>query len=128
MAGSYPDLLAHGVEDAGRFDQFDLYAGSGPWDTTQMLVEDSQAIEQFAPVALNAGGKVVPWVSGTTPALEAFGIMAQPVEASTPGKFAPIFISGGFNHEALVWPIATDTLAERQAVFARAPIYVQQLL
>jgi len=128
MAGSYPDLLAHGVEDAGRFDQFDLFAGSGPWHTTQMLVEDSQAIEQFAPVALNTDGKVVPWVAGLDPELEAFGIMAQPIEASTPGKFAPIFISGGFNHEALVWPLATDTLAERQNVFARTPIYVQQIL
>jgi hypothetical protein len=128
MAGSYPDLLAHGVEEAGRFDPFDLFAGSGPWHTTQMLVEDNQAINQFTPVALNTAGKVVPWVSGTTPALEAFGITAQPVEASNPGKFAPIFISGGFNHEALVWPIATDTLAERQAVFIRTPIYVQQIL
>ena len=128
MAGSYPDLLARGVEDAGRFDQFDLYAGSGPWNTTQMMVENNQAIQQFAPVALNTSGKVVPWAPGITPALEAFGIMAQPVDASNPGKFAPIFISGGFNHEALVWPAATDTLAERQAVFARTPVYVQQLL
>src|SRR6188508_2721040 len=69
MAASYPDLLAHGVEDAGRFDQFDLFAGSGPWHTTQMLVEDSQAIEQFAPVALNTDGKVVPWLAGLDPEL-----------------------------------------------------------
>jgi hypothetical protein len=40
----------------------------------------------------------------------------------------PVFISGGFNHEALVWPVAIDTLAERQAAFARSPVYVQQLL
>lgn len=125
---SYPDLLAHGITDAGRFDQFDLFAGSGPWHTTQMQVEDNQAINQFAPLALNSAGKLVPWLGGQTPALVAFAIAAQPMDASPAGKFMPIFISGGFNHEALVWPAATDTLAERQAVFAASPIYVQQLL
>jgi len=123
MAGSYPDLLAHGVEDAGRFDQFDLYAGSGPWNTTQMQVADALAIEQFQVLALFGGKLVV-----ATDANEAFAIAAQPIEAATPGVFVPIFISGGFNHEALVWHATLDTLAKRQAAFVRSPIYVQQLL
>lgn len=123
MAGSYPDLLAHGVEDAGRFDQFDLYAGSGPWNTTQMQVANATALEQFQVLALFGGKLVV-----ATDANEAFAIAAQPIEAATPGVFVPIFISGGFNHEALVWHATLDTLAKRQAAFARSPIYVQQLL
>jgi len=124
MAGSYPDLLAHGVEDAGRFDQFDLYAGSGPWNTTQMQVTDGLAVQQFEVLAVDAGGKLIAYTTGSIAA----AIAAQPMEASTPGKFMPVFISGGFNHEALVWPVAIDTLAERQAAFVRSPIYVQQLL
>jgi hypothetical protein len=128
MAASYPDLLAHGVEDAGRFDQFDLFAGSGPWNTTQMQAADGQAIRQFEILAL-VGNKLVPFdPAATTPAQTAFAIAAQPVDAATPGARVPIFISGGFNHEALVWNAATDTLPERQAVFAGSPIYVQQLL
>ena len=123
MAGSYPDLLAHGVEDAGRFDQFDLYAGSGPWNTTQMQVADGLAIEQFQVLAL-FGGKLV----AATDSNQAFAVAAQPIDTTTPGVFVPIFISGGFNHEALVWHATLDTLAKRQAAFAGTPVYVQQLL
>jgi|SRR6476620_11121445 hypothetical protein len=128
MAGSYPDLLAHGVEDAGRFDQFDLYAGIGPEATTEMQVADATAIEQFQVLAL-VSNKLVPYdPAATTPVQTAFAIAAQPMDAATPGKFIPVFVAGGFNHEALVWPAALDTLAERQAAFAGSPIYVQQLL
>jgi hypothetical protein len=124
MAGSYPDLLAHGVEDAGRFDPFDLYAGSGPWNTTQIQVSDGLAVEQFQVLMINTSGQLAEYTMGSA----ASAIAAQPMEASTPGKFMPVFISGGFNHEALVWPAGMDTLAARQAAFARSPIYVQQLL
>ena len=123
MAGSYPDLLAHGVEDAGRFDQFDLYAGSGPWNTSQMQATDGLAIEQFEVLAVTAG-KLVAYTTGAT----AVAIAAQPVEAATPGVFVPVFLTGGFNHEALVWPVGINTLALRQLAFSRSPIYVQQLL
>jgi len=54
--------------------------------------------------------------------------LSQPIDAATPGVFVPIFISGGFNHEALVWHANLDTLAKRQAAFAGTPVYVQQLL
>lgn len=123
MAGSYPDLLAHGVEDAGRFDQFDLYAGSGPWNTSQMQASDGLAIQQFEVLAVTAG-KLVAYASGAT----AVAIAAQPVDAATPGTFVPVFLTGGFNHEALVWPAGINTLALRQLAFSRSPIYVQQLL
>lgn len=123
MAGSYPDLLARGVEDAGRFDQFDLFSGSGPWNTTQMQVADATAIEQFEVLAL-FGGKLVK----ATDANQAFAIAAQPIDAATPGVFIPIFISGGFNHEALVWDATLNTLGKRQGAFAGTPVYVQQLL
>jgi Bacteriophage lambda head decoration protein D len=124
MAGSYPDLLAHGVEDAGRFDQFDLFAGSGPWNTTQMQVADGLAVEQFQVLAADNTGHLIEYSSGQT----AVAIAAQPMDASTPGKFIPVFVSGGFNHEALVWPSFIDTLGERQSAFVGSPIYVQQLL
>ena len=129
MPASYPDLLAHGITDEGRFDPFQLYCGSGPWETTQMLAADGQAIEQFQVLALNASNKLIPYdPTATTPVQKAVAIAAQPVDASTPGVRIPVFISGGFNHQALVWHASLDTLGERQAVFAGSPIFVQQVL
>ena len=128
MAASYPDLLAHGVTDEGRFDPFQLYSGSGPWNTTAAQAADGQAIQQFEVVGLNASHRLVPYDPGAVPPATVYGIAAQPVDASTPGGMVPVFVSGGFNHEALVWNAAIDTLAERKAVFAGSPMYVQQVL
>jgi hypothetical protein len=69
--------------------------------------------------------------AGTTEGVvsgEAFAVAMQPVPATTPGGWVPIRISGGFNHEALLWPAGMNSLATRKAAFARTPIYVQQLL
>ena len=128
MPATYPDLLAHGIEDLGSFAPFNLYAGPGPGNTTQMQAADGQAIEQFAVLAVS-GGKVVPYdPTATTPAQQAFGVAMQPVDAATPGAMLPIMYSGGFNHEALKWHASLDTLQERQAAFAGTPISVHQLL
>lgn len=241
MAASYPPLLARGITDEGRFDQFDLFSGSGPWNTTQMQAADGQAILQFQVLSLDASGRLIPLsqtgdyatgsivvggnpvstntvsvngnaltfvvaspgandcvigtstqvtadniraainanpsrynvtaggttttvtltanvvgtagnsialaegvtdalftVSGATlagadaaediPSRNAFAIAAQPVAAATPGGWVPIFISGGFNHQALVWPDGMGSLAQRKLIFAGTPVYVQQLL
>ena len=241
MAASYPPLLAQGITDGDTFAPFDLYAGSGPWNTSAMQAADGVAIEQFAVLTADASGRLIPLaqagdyatgsivvggnpvstntvsvngnaltfvvaspgandcvigtstqvtadniraainanptrynvtasgtgttvtltanvagtagnsialaegvtdalftVSGATlsganaaedvPSGNAFAIAAQPVPASTPGGWVPIFLSGGFNHEALVWPAGMATLAARKLAFAGTPIYPQQLL
>jgi hypothetical protein len=241
MAATYPNLLASGITDEGRFDPFDLFSGSGPHNTTQYQAADGQAIRQFEVCTLSAGGRLVPLAqsgdyatgtitvggqpadgettsingsaiafvdadpaagecligadttetatnlravinadpdtygvtasgSGTTvtltantigtagnaitlaeavtdadftvsgatlsganaaedvPSGNAIAIAAQPVDAATPGNWVPVFISGGFNHEALLWPAGMGTLAQRRAAFTGSPIYVQQLL
>jgi hypothetical protein len=237
----YPDLLAHGIQNLGQFTPFDLFSGSGPWNTTQVQAADGQAIRQFEVLALNASGRLVPLsqsgdyatatitvggqpvagetvtvngvaipfrasapavgealigadtaataanlravindrpdtyassasgsgttvtltanaqgtagnavtlvegvgaagftVSGATfagadatgdvPTGDAFAVAAQPVPATTPGGWVPIFISGGFNHEALLWPGGMNSLASRKMAFSGTPVYVQQLL
>lgn len=123
MAGSYPDLLAHGVENAGRFDQFDLYAGESDIVTGQAQMTDDEAAEQFTVLAMAAGKLTAYTGTGT-----AHAIAAQPIEAATPGVYVPIFTGGVFNHEALVWPAGTNTLALRQQAFAGTNIGVRQLL
>lgn len=98
-----------------------LFAGEGEIKTTYRTFAAGYVIEKYQPVALSSG-KLVPWTTGT-----AFGIAAQPVDAYDADVEGPIFVSGVFNHEALVWPLATDTLAERQAAFDGTEILIQQL-
>jgi hypothetical protein len=237
----YPDLLAHGIQNQEAFAPFDLFSGSGPWNTTQVQAADGQAIRQFEVLTLNAAGRLVPLSqsgefgtgsivvggqpvagetvtvngqaitfrasnpavgecligadptatatnlravindrpdtygvsasgTGTTVTLtanaegaagnavtlvegvaaagftvsgatlagagttegvvsgEAFAVAAQPVPATTPGGWVPVFISGGFNHEALLWPAGMNSLATRKMAFQGTPVYVQQLL
>jgi hypothetical protein len=59
---------------------------------------------------------------------KAIGIAAQPVPATTPGVFLPIYTGGVFNHEALVWPAGIVTLDERKRAFDGTNIGVRQLL
>jgi hypothetical protein len=224
----YPDLLAHGIQNQEAFAPFDLFSGSGPWNTTQVQAADGQAIRQFEVLTLNAAGRLVPLSqsgefgtgsivvggqpvagetvtvngqaitfrasnpavgecligadptatatnlravindrpdtygvsasgTGTTVTLTAnaegaagnavtlvegvaaagftvsgatlaVAVAAQPVPATTPGGWVPVFISGGFNHEALLWPAGMNSLATRKMAFQGTPVYVQQLL
>lgn len=255
--GTYPPLLVAGVDNLGRFDQFDLYGGEGEVITDNAQVADAQAILQFQVLSLDVNGRLVPYdasefgyasgaltftgqpvaaetvtingvvitarasgatgaefnigatfavtaanlaalingvpdstdpytsmpVYGTAPlagtgvtaavaggvvtlyaiapgtagnaitttetltnatfgaatltggAAEsdvqpkmATGIAAQAAPATTPGTFLPFFVGGVFNHEALVWPAAIATLAQRRRVFAGTDIGVRQLL
>lgn len=123
MAQSYPPLLAGGITDLGRFDPFDLYAGESDIVTGQAQMVDGEAAVQFVVLAMAAGRLTAYTGTGT-----AHAIAAQPVNAATPGAWVPIFTGGVFNHEALVWPAGTNTLALRQQAFAGTNIGVRQLL
>lgn len=59
---SYPNLLAHGIEDAGRVDAlFELFAGDTPnVATDEGQANDGQAISQFQVLMHTANGKLVP--------------------------------------------------------------------
>lgn len=59
MTAAYPDLLAAGVTDLGRFDQFDLFAGEKDIVTDQYQAADATAIPQFAVLTLDASGKAI---------------------------------------------------------------------
>src|SRR4051794_41515076 len=112
MAGAYPPLLAGGITSQGRVDPFDLYGGEADIVTDQLQMTDAVAAQQFLVVALAAGRLVAYTGTGL-----AHGITAQPVAATTPGSWVPIFTGGVFNPEALVWPAGTNTLALRKQAF-----------
>lgn len=126
MAASYPPLLARGMTDEGRFDQFDLYGGESDIVTDQGQAADGVAIQQFQVLMRDVGGRYIPFAVGAGNL--AIGIAAQPVAALTPGAWLPIFTGGVFNHQALVWPAGVTTLAARKAIFDGSNIGVRQLL
>ena len=58
---------------------------------------------------------------------KAIGVLSEPVSADV-ATSAPYYSGGIFNHEALVWPAATTTLAARRAVFNGTNVNVAALL
>lgn len=144
MSGSFPVRLA-GNENISAFVPFDLLAGEVPVSTDRANVASGQNLAQFQVVAMNASGELVAWNPAATAtvtdgdatpggtlqipvtASRAIGIMAQAVNATSGALPGTYYRSGIFNHEALVWPGGTTTLAARRAAFAGTPISVASL-
>lgn len=97
-----------------------LAAGTGAITTTEDVTSASFTVSG----ATLTGGDT----TADTPSGAAVAVAAQPVLAATPGAFVPIYISGCFNHEALIWPAGIATLRQRMLAFAGTGITVKQLL
>lgn len=118
-----------GTRDLGTVDPDQLYAGESDIVTDNRLVLTGQNLLQYTVVALNAAYKLVPWAPAASDGTQnAVGILAVAINTTSPAGDArcPLFIGGVFNHERLVWPVAADTLAERQAAFDRTNISIQK--
>lgn len=83
MAATYPNLLAAGVTDLGRFDQFDLYGGESDIVTDQGQAADGQAILQFQVLMRDADGRLVPFATGDDYATGSYVVGGQPTAADT---------------------------------------------
>jgi len=84
MAATYPNLLASGVNDLGRFDQFDLYAGESEIVTDQGQTADGVAILQFQVLMRDADGRLIPWTAGGgNYATGSYVVGGQPTAADT---------------------------------------------
>jgi hypothetical protein len=77
----------------------------------------------FGAATLGGGGATQTSTYG-----KAIGITAEAVGASDAPADVPYYSGGVFNHEALVWPAATSTLAARRAAFNGTNIEVASLL
>lgn len=85
--------------------------------------------EAMANTAVSGSGTLTTGAAETdTQPKMAVAIAAQPVSAATPGGWCPVFIGGVFNHQALVWPDNSATLAQRKRAFQGTNISVTQLL
>lgn len=120
---SLPNYLA-GNGDLGSWEPTQLFAGEA--DIVTDGGEVAVAFARYQVIAKNAAGKLVPY-DPTTPANPEATAIGIANEAGVVGTYAPYYIGGVFNHEALVWPAAVNTLLKRQAVFERTNIHIGNL-
>lgn len=123
----YPNQLA-GNGNQGSFAPFQLFAGEKEIVTTHDEVAAGQNLKQFEAVAKNATGQLVAWdPEAADTAAKLVGFMAQPADATSAAVSAPYYVSAFFNHEALVWPAAITTLADRKLAVQGTEIQVGTL-
>lgn len=125
MAATYPDLLAKGVDDLGRFDPFDLMAGDGPIVDSQGQAADGQAILQFQIVMRDADGRMVPLATAGDYATGTITVGGQPANTNTVtiGGTALTFLTvlTGAAHEVLIGADTTETAANLAAAINDDP-------
>lgn len=115
-----------GQRDLGTYTPVQLHAGSADIVTDNFPVGATMA--QYQVFAVNAAGAAVPHNPAASDGTEkAVGITCYAVVSGTDANVAG-YIGGDFNHEALVWNAATDTLAERKAAFLRTNIAIKKLV
>jgi hypothetical protein len=122
---SYPDLLAHGVATADIPGDFELFAGNIATRTNQGTATNA-AIPQFTVLGMVAASQLIKaWDPTASDGSERpIGVAAQPIAANGKG---PYYEDGVFNHEALKWPAAIDTIAKRKNALAGRPFSVRHL-
>lgn len=114
------DKTLAGNGDIGSFTPEQLFAGECNIRTSRKTYLTGLVFGQFEVVGLNAAGKVVKLADATG---EAHFVTPHAIDTSATGynadADAPVYEEAVFNHEMLIWPADADTLAERQAMFAR---------
>lgn len=128
MAAFQSNDLA-GTRDLGAFTPTQLFAGEKEIVTAHDPVAASTTIKKYEVIARNDDGELVPYdADGTNGEDKVIGIAAQPIETdAVEVQSLPYYVSGFFNHEALVWPAGITTLAQRKALFAGTEIQIGSL-
>lgn len=89
-----------------------------------MLAATDQDFKQFHVVGYNASGELVPATWNATPAnaIQAIGVITQRLDTTDrTGVTVPVFYTGCFNPDALVWDATFDTDAKKMVAFNGAP-------
>lgn len=123
--GVYPPLLASGVLNLGRFDQFDLYAGESDIVSSQAQAKDGQAIAQFQILAFDIDGRLIPWdASEFAYASGTVTFTGQPVAGETVtvnGVVITFVASGATGPQVNIGAAFADTAANLAAVINGTP-------
>jgi hypothetical protein len=113
------DLAAGGVIH-GPQEVEQLFAGEAPITTGNSVA--TVAVTKYQVCVLTATGLSTNFTGVTTG--DKCVIAAQAAEA---GQNVPFYTGGAFNHQALTWPAAQDTLAKRKLFFMGTPITIGDL-
>lgn len=112
-----------GDEDLGSFEPTQIFAGSA-----DIVTDGGEVVEvefaQYQPIIRTATGGLAPYVAGQDPDVLPFAISTLP---GVVGSTCPYYVGGTFNHEAMVWDAAVNTLALRRELFARTNINISFL-
>lgn len=121
------DLAGNGTR--GSVEPFQLFAGEKEIVTAHDPVAASTEIAKYEVIARNTSGELVPYdADGEDGEDKAIGIAAQPIKTdAVTVQSLPYYVSGFFNHEALVWPAGVTTLAQRKALFVGTEIQIGSL-
>lgn len=114
-------------EVVGTINVTQLFAGDSPVITSESVVASGAGVLAKYTVLgkVSASGKLVPLNPAASDGSQVgYGILSQPVDATSTDVRVGTFIGGTFNDAALVWPAALTTLAQRKAVFDRTPIVI----
>lgn len=118
------------------FEELDTYEKdfliSGSWPVLSpgypLPVEGEEELLKFQVVGLNGDGRLVPATWHATPAnaIKPIGVVTQAVVgAADHSTTVPVFYSGCFNPEALVWDASFDTDAKKVNAFVASPTPTQ---
>lgn len=121
------DLAAGGT--LGSVEPFHLFAGEKEVVTAHDMVAPNTEIEKYEVLGrITATGFLVPHNPEATDGSEkVIGIATQPITTTTEPKSVAYYVSGVFNHEALVWHDDVGTLVERKAAVVGTEIQVGTL-
>lgn len=100
----------------------DVQLGNYPVHAIACTAKAATAIAQYEVLQYTASADTVePLTTGV-----AIGIAMHAVAADATDKNTQVWVSGEFNHEALVWPAALSTLIKRRKAFAGTPIMISK--
>jgi hypothetical protein len=126
MSGTLRSLVADFDSAEGTYTPPNLFAGEAPIITTNYTLTASTAISAGQVLAIDpATGYLVVVVPAATDGTEIARCIAVEAVASNASAISiPVYVGGFFNHAALTWPAAWDTLAERKAAFEGTDIHI----
>lgn len=128
MSISDKDLA--GDSTIGAYYPIELWAGDADvvTDDGYVVASGQGVVPKYSVVSL-VGGKLVKHnPAGADGSQNAMGILTQAVNATAADAKVAIYVSGFFNHVALIWAAATTTLALRRAVFLGSKIIIGQVV
>lgn len=110
------DLAASDL--AATMTPFHLFAGDADVITEEGIVDTGNLAKYTVVGKITATGKLVAHDPAAVDGSQvAYGVLTQAANATAADVRVGVYTSGFFNHAALVWNAAVDTLVKRQIAF-----------